>query len=904
MVLFEKFFKPRSRNSKWQDAEPGARRQALVAFRSDSERLAFIHKEPLAELRAQAIAQLESATSLEELLHSHQDDVRQQARQILLSQLLPAGQSIDSISDSTVLVKIAALTADNDLRVLAISRISDEQERLQLAMEHPAARVRQAAAEGIHQPEKLQILLDHAQGKDKTLYRLAKDRLAEQRAQQQQYQAQLDAVQQLLEQTRYLNKVGYHPEFHGKLQLLSQQWPELRQYAQPEQQSAIEQELTSAQAVLDQHAEEEARQQEQHQAEQSAAALQQTLLDELLKLTEHATEATAADLQQALKMLEQSWGQAFRQHKPAAEQTHTFENQLQELFRLQSVLAHYEAHKDALLSWLQTPVADEPERLKAAQRQVSQWRKDLNWPGTFSAPEWFRQLRQRQQLIEEKLQQLHTRQKSRIQEVSQQLQALSAALNDGLLKDAGRLSNRIQQGLRQLDEHSGAGLQREFRTLSARLQEMRDWAGFATAPKKEALADAMEALVNADMAPDLLAEKIHTLQEEWKALGTAPGDAGLWERFKSAGDQAFEPCRAYFAQVAEQRERNIGLREQLIAELHSYEQSMDWASADWKIVQKTLDTARETFRQYSPVERSAHKRTQDAFHEACDLIYAHLKNEYERNLASKQSIVDDAATLAAADDLSQAADQVKALQARWKAVGVTPRNADQKLWQTFRSHCDQVFNRLNENRAARKAELNETVGAAESLVAQARELVQSGAELAAISSGLDDIRQQFAAINLPRTAHQRLSKALSDTGQQLQQRRQEKQQQAEQARWEGLILRLQNLHGDDSAWQNAATQALPQGYDETLFEQARSGSLPRQESSRDLCIMMEILADAESPQADKARRMELQVQRLAEGLGKGLTAEQERQQLVQRWLASDASDTLNGRFVSALKTAL
>src|SRR5690606_15039595 len=138
--------------------------------------------------------------------------------------------------------------------------------------------------------------------------------------------------------------------------------------------------------------------------------------------------------------------------------------------------------------------------------------------------------------------QQQAQQKSRQQQVTEQLTALEQALNNGQVKDAGKLNQQNQQQLKQLDNQSAAPLQRRLRALNTRLQEMRDWAGFATSTKKEALLEAMEALIGAELAPDLLADKNHTLQEEWKALSGLAGDHDLWERFQQAGDQAFEPC--------------------------------------------------------------------------------------------------------------------------------------------------------------------------------------------------------------------------------------------------------------------------------------------------------------------------------------------------------------------------
>ena len=85
------------------------------------------------------------------------------------------------------------------------------------------------------------------------------------------------------------------------------------------------------------------------------------------------------------------------------------------------------------------------------------------------------------------------------------------------------------------------------------------------------------------------------------------------------------------------------------------------------------------------------------------------------------------------------------------------------------------------------------------------------------------------------------------------------------------------------------------------FEQARAQQPDNSASAADLCILMEILADQPSPDSAKARRMELQVQRLADGLGKGLDARQEMQQLLQRWLQVNADLQQQERFIQALE---
>ena len=67
---------------------------------------------------------------------------------------------------------------------------------------------------------------------------------------------------------------------------------------------------------------------------------------------------------------------------------------------------------------------------------------------------------------------------------------------------------------------------------------------------------------------------------------------------------------------------------------------------------------------------------------------------------------------------------------------------------------------------------------------------------------------------------------------------------------------------------------------------------------------MEILADVESPVEDKPVRMELQVQRLAEGMGRNLSKEEERNALIKQWLTADVDAALTERFIAALKAVI
>lgn len=908
MALLSTFFKP-----KWQHDNPDIRRQAIAGLTDTQELLSIIDNEKLDELRQSAIRQIKDEQILERLLSHQRQDVRNNARQHWLKQLLGDQQDLNRIKDNSTLVRIAALTDDQDLRLQAIECISDQQERLQLAMHNPAAKVRLAAAEGITSTEKLQQLLQHSQGKDKAVYRLCKERLNADKARQDIQQKQQQQIDHLLHQAQQLNRLGYNPEFNGRLQVLNKSWSPLQEQASPEQQQQINHELEQAAQLLAQHAEEESRQAAATEQANTAKEQQQSLLQQLEQILPVAIGQDPQALSTHIKELQESWHQSVAHHQPAAEHNRQFENQYQQLLAIHTALEQYQEHQGTLSKWLSQTLPDDIHGLTKVRQSAQQWQATLAWPKGNPCPEWLTRIEDKQQQARQKLDELHQQCKSRLKTIDEQLLALQSALDEGRVKDAAKLHQKIHSNLRQVDSKQSQPQQRQAKALQSQLNNMRDWQGFATTPKKEALCQAMEALIEQETEPDVRADKIQQLQAEWKSLGTAQPDKALWQRFQAAGDKAYEPCRKYFADLAQQRQQHVESRQALTAELIQYEQQMDWDNADWKAVQKTLDVARDAFHQYSPVDRNAHKTTQADFKQSCDAIYTHLKAEYERNLNSKQQLVERAQAAISIDDLGTAIDRIKQLQQDWKAISVVPRGPDQKLWKQFRKHSDAVFARLEQEKSERKSRINDTVAQAEALAEQAKTLATSNysdhASLDNAQTQLGELHTSFITMELPKGVQQRLHKQFSQYDQQLQQLAKTLHKAATQARWQSLIDRLQAIATKDSdLWQQAAD--LPKGYDAGVFEQAWQSSATTEAQAGDtqdpqlITISMEIVANVESPEDDKARRMDIQVQRLAQGMGKGISIDQERQQLVHDWLTAGSPADYQQRFIDAVKASL
>ena len=121
-----------------------------------------------------------------------------------------------------------------------------------------------------------------------------------------------------------------------------------------------------------------------------------------------------------------------------------------------------------------------------------------------------------------------------------------------------------------------------------------------------------------------------------------------------------------------------------------------------KAAEQILRTARSEWRRFHPVERSPGKALEAKFEKLQDQLHDRVRSAWEQNLSLKKAIVEEADALASsAAPIEERIDGAKALQQRWRQIGITPRRPDQELWRKFRSACDTVFSdRENQQKAA------------------------------------------------------------------------------------------------------------------------------------------------------------------------------------------------------------
>ena len=498
-----------------------------------------------------------------------------------------------------------------------------------------------------------------------------------------------------------------------------------------------------------------------------------------------------------------------------------------------------------------------------------------------------------------------------LRQVGGLIRKAQGALNEGSTGRAAGLRRAIEEKLADAPALP-AHLSNQVQQLDKKLAELKDSKNFTVAPKRTELMEEMESLVDSTLDPPVLAERIKSLQEDWRTLSKGAGEnlEADWQRFQEAAQKAYQPCREYFEAQALQRQENLQQRGALCERLAAFEAGHNWEQPDWRTVVVALRESRQEWRRYAAVDRAAGKALQQKFDALTASLQARLDAEYARNVKAKQTLIERAQRLVGGEDSRKAIEDVKALQQQWRAVGPVPRAEDQRLWEEFRQQCDAVFQKRQQESNDHVAALEANKSQAVSLCAELEGVVSlSGKELLEGAAKAPDLRAAFEALGeLPRAdargLNARFERALENCERAVAR---QKASDAERS-WTDLFdaanrvraYRLAASRAADAGEREALREAAethiagvarwPKGGLETLKKELvrdNSGDVGENEKAlRLLCIRAEIVTDTPTPPEDQSLRREYQVQRLIKNMGQGTRADEAQlDEMAMEWVS-------------------
>ena len=915
--MLSKWFKGKP---KLTDADPARRLAAVQALDATAQETlaAIVREDRDAAVRTAALDRLDAPHLGALLLEAEARQDRSAALDVA-SRLAALGDdhafadhpliAVARCADAPSPAALAAI-ADAELQALAITRIRD-------------AGTRATLAESVWNAAPLTALEALTRNRDKALHRLAKERLGALRKLREVRSELTLRAESLADAAQRLEPT--EPQFAARREALQREW------------EGVWLELDANAAALAPFGESAAaatalRQRFQlpdappPQAAPPPATFEQ-LMAELTAL-EGDLLGALDDLEDSAAMagrladIEGRWSEAAAVSSPAPTAAEPHQALTERLRDVLAALQRANARRGAATAILALNTAwQEPDKdedfaalwrtqgvCRRAAREAAAIIEAVAWPAETPAPAWLSDLAAKREAlpaVDERCQAMFRALK---QEIEDSIKAMEAHVEAGEIAEASRKQGQASRLIRRLPKSAQDGSASHLASRSGRLKELNAWQAFAERGQRESLCDEMEALADNPLPPAEQAQRIKALRKGVQALGRIRSgkDRVLMERFDAAAERAFAPCRQHFEALAETRRFNLAQRETICRELESFLAGNDWQNADYKGVAQILRAAREEWRTYHPVDSAPGKKLDARFKAVTDALHKHVKGDWQRNVAAKEAIVEEARAAVEADGpVAEQVELMKRLQREWREVGPTPRRKDQQLWKAFRDICDHVFN-------ARDADRDERRSKASSAVAQANALVED--VLAAASDDATEVPDRrmlrdFEARaheleGLPREVEKRVQRALSDFTREVALavgRRRVQDELKHIERMEGLDAALAQIERDGGAtdaWQEEA-QALKAAFAPRLNGTAAADA----EALKKLAIEAEIAAEMDSPAEDQSLRMALRMDRLRDGFGNRDRAD--GAELLERWCASAAdqrgAEAARERFFTALR---
>ena len=199
------------------------------------------------------------------------------------------------------------------------------------------------------------------------------------------------------------------------------------------------------------------------------------------------------------------------------------------------------------------------------------------------------------------------------------------------------------------------------------------------------------------------------------------------ERLKAA-QNALAPRIRDLREVADwQRWANVGIQEQLCEKMEALR-----AETDPEGIARRIHELQQQWRLAADVPRpqgeSLWKRFKAAHDELWARCEAHFAGQAEvraENLVKKAALCERAEALAGSNNWVQTAEEIKGLQAEWKAIGPVTRGQEKAIWERFRAACDRFFTRRQDDLAKRKVMWAENLAKKEALCVKVEALAES-----------------------------------------------------------------------------------------------------------------------------------------------------------------------------------
>ena len=491
---------------------------------------------------------------------------------------------------------------------------------------------------------------------------------------------------------------------------------------------------------------------------------------------------------------------------------------------------------------------------------------------------------------------LQSQQKELFFQHKKKLQDIKRLLNNGKYKVCFGLFKGVKETIHQLSVQQYQQLQRDFDQVSEKMVELSDWEHYIATPRKQELLVAIQELIDTPLDnPNEQAAKVKAYRGTWNSLGHADEDVDkqLNEQFNQRCEQAFAPCRLFYAEQDKMRLQHLDQRQKILAKAELFVTQLNDAQEsdkpDFKQLDGQLNNLQQQWNNAGEVDRNQYKKLQLKFKNAIAPIKSAISVFHASNTAAKQALIVEAEGLLENEDVLAAIDSAKQLQQSWREVGFAGNHQENQLWQKFRQVNDELFGKRQQFKSEQQAMLSTQ----QQLFTDKVVIIETSLNavtpdddkqvLQAIEQQAEALLQDVIASRpVIKSVAARIEKIVKKVAQQIKSKTAAKEQQT----WSNLfeLMSIHAQHSQDlAALQTSTVFNNMSSFWQKRFQEHVKLTKEAQINARfDKTLEIEILSKSDSPVELAEQRMKVQVQLMQEQMQSG--TEIDLSKLLVDWL--------------------
>ncbi|KGJ98354.1 DUF349 domain-containing protein [Thalassotalea sp. ND16A] len=456
--------------------------------------------------------------------------------------------------------------------------------------------------------------------------------------------------------------------------------------------------------------------------------------------------------------------------------------------------------------------------------------------------------------------------------VRKKISELKRLVANGKYKSAFGLHKKLTFLINDLSAEQQLKIAHDFESISKRIDELHELESFVVTPRKQELLEKIRALITSPLDnPQAQAEQVKSFRKHWNSLGHADEslDKELNDAFNQACEEAFAPCRAFYAEQGEIRANHLQVKQEILSKLAVLLEDSQHEEVNWRQIDNRLHKIQSSWRDAGDVDRSEYQKIQPVFRKLVDPIKTGIHKFQKQNADAKQNLVALAKLQLDNEDVFAAINELKTLQNKWRDIGFAGPNKENSLWQTFRKVNDQIFAKRNDIQEQQQADISAQVTEFNQQLNLLNEQLTNAATEQELRQLMTAFESFIDAVKALKPMNKDLVNKASNSVKQLRLQLQQAEDNKKQQVFEDLFALLSSsattsvaqLQGSEqyqrlsNVWQKSITQAISSESNSELRAQ--------------VTLELEIIANVDSPKELANERMQVQVNLLSSKMMQG-----------------------------------